>query len=1186
MGENPILYSDLIKDDGSFDRLIAKLSEIINKYDALVAKIQQDASVTANSLNGVSGATENQRKQIEQSIQTQEQLLASYRNWTSELRNAQRAEQNLKMAKRESTQVDKLMVQFTNSKIGSYNRLSAEYSILKLRLNEMSAAERNSAKGRQMETKARRLYEEMSRLQKATGKYTLEVGHYQNAMLGLPGPLNQVTRAISMLGTNMRQVFQSDMPVGEKAIAGFNVALVGLIAVVIALGRALKGLVTQNAEFEQQNAILASVLGTTKDNIQNLTNTALELGRTTEWTASQVTLLQTELAKLGFGEGSILSMQKSILQFATAMGADLGEAANMAGAAIRAFNLTSKDAEEVMGTLAVGVNSSALTFDRLRYSMGTVFPVANAFGLSIQDATALLGTLANAGFSAESAATATRNMLLNLADANGKLAKRTGGAAKSFDDIIDKLMQLRREGADLSEIFELTDKRSVAAFNALMVGADSAKELRKRLEEVSGELERIQKERLNTVQGQTLLLKSAWQGLILSFRESNGVFKDLLENLTGLTQGITRLLFAAQATQSSAQEQFLEKFRSYYKEAGGLATIQYMKQYVTSYKIELDKLYEQAAKSQKKRDIKAYEEALARYKGMYAGYQIMMMQIQNDVDEAEKQRMISEQERITQVEELTKAQKQQRLKELQARVDEVKMELAMTEKGTREQLDMRLKLIDAERDLEIEKNIQAEGEAKKEISIINKKYNYDRLEAEKEYWKDVSQLRQQALQADKAAIDAQITITRDGTEEMLQLRIASLEKQRDIEIEKNRQADERVRQSEESIRKNYYERIFQMEADFLTKRAQMNLQAYLELNESEFSLLDRNERQKTEFRLQQERIRLNKLLEINSTATDKMSDAEVKAIENAIEAIEKEQKRLPYDNIYELLGIGLDDKQQEALNTALNSIKDSIDSITDSWLQAADAAVEAADKQVESSQKMLDAEIEARNQGYANNVETARKELENARKSREQALKEREKAQRAQLALDSALQASSLITATANIWKALGGIPVVGPALAIAAITSMWGSFAIAKVKAVQMSQKSEQYGEGTVELLEGGSHTSGHDIDLGMTKSGRRRRAEGGEYFAIINKRNSSRYRNVIPDVINSFNDGTFADKYQRSSKFMDGIAVNMGSTTDVSVLERNVKAIKEQGERQVTLDGDRIIVRYKNLTQIIKKK
>ena len=367
----------------------------------------------------------------------------------------------------------------------------------------------------------------------------------------------------------------------------------------------------------------------------------------------------------------------------------------------------------------------------------------------------------------------------------------------------------------------------------------------------------------------------------------------------------------------------------------------------------------------------------------------------------------------------------------------------------------------------------------------------------------------------------------------------------------------------------------------------MIFDAQQELNATEFALIDTNERKKTEFQLAQEKARLEKILELDKTAGVKMTETERQTIVNTIAAIEKETARLPYNNLYELLGINLDSDQQDALNTAIGSVKDSISSIVDSWNAAADAAVNAADKQVEAAQKTLDAELAAREKGYASNVELAQKELELARKNQEKALKEKEKAQQAQLRIDTVTQASSLVTASANIWAALGGIPYVGPALAIAAIATMWGTFAAAKVKAAQVAGQSEQYGEGTVELLDGGSHASGNDIDLGYNKkTRRRRRAEGGEFFAVINKRNSRKFRDVIPDVINSFNDGTFADKYQKANALMNGYAVNMiGSGTDISKLERDVTAIRKQGDEVRYIDNEgRVVVKYKNLTTIMK--
>ena len=1204
MGENPILYSDLIKDDGSIDNLIAKLEEVISKYDSLVRKVQKEANETANSLKNVSGASEEQRKQIENSIQTQEDLLDAYKNWVSELRSAQREEQKLKVAKKESVQMDKTIIQYNNAKKGSYNQLSAEYRLIKMRLNEMSEAELKTAKGRALINHARELYEQMSNFQKATGKYTLEVGHYQNAMIGLTGPLSQVTNAIQHLGNNMRQVFVSDAPMAQKAMMGLKLAIVGVIAVAVSLGKALADVVRTNAQFEQSNANLQSVLGISKQDMKALTDTALSLGRSTEWTASQVVQLQTELAKLGFGDASIIAMQKHVLAFATAVGADLGEAANMAGAAIRAFNYTSADSERVMGTLAVAVNKSALTFDRIKYAMGTVFPVAHAFGLEIEDATALLGALANAGFSAESAATATRNMLLNLADANGKLAKRTGGAAKSFEDILAKTKQLREEGADLSEVFELTDKRSVAAFNALIDGTEVALELREQLNQVNGELKRIQQTRLDTVTGQTTILKSYWEGFKLSIQESNGFLKQTIVWLQEAVKWANKLFFPQQIAKQTALDKYMSDYEKLVTDwdkmgvenIGQMLEDRFKNVDRKAIEQQIDNINKEIARYEKQKYLssdsqarkgileRTRDELLGQLSGMEEAYNLIQKRIILDEQERQAQIARTRQEAAEKEEQLSKEQKAQRIKDLQARIEQIKMEITYTEKGTQEMLNKRLELVEAERNLEIEKNAQAEETAKKDIAVINAKYNNERLETEKNFWKEISNLRIAALQADKKAIDDEISLTQDSSDRMLQLRLASLEKQRDIEIEQNKQKDEKVQQSEETIRKNYWERAFQLEADFLTKRAQMNLQAYQELEASEFALLDRNERQKTEFRLQQERERLQKILEINSTATEQMSEAQKQAIENTIQSIDKEIKTLPYNNIYELFGIGLNENQQDSLNAVWSSTKSLLGDIIDSYEKMADASVKAADKQVESAQKVLDAEIEAQKNGYANRVESAQKELELAQKNREKALRQQEKAKRAQIALDSIEQSSSLITASANIWKSFSSLGPWGIAAAIAGIATMWSSFAFSKVKAIQATK--QEYGEGTVELLEGGSHASGNDIDLGYDrKKHKHRRAEGGEYFAVINRRNSRKYRNVIPDVIKSFNDGTFADKYQKASQSMGGIAVNIGSSTDVSALEKNVKAIKEQGERQIISSNDRVIVKYKNLTQTIKK-
>lgn len=1202
---NPIYYRDLITPDNSITNLIAQLDALIATYDAAKTKIQGAAAEAAKSISNLSGATEEQRKQIQLLTTESDKLVEAYKKSNDLESETYRRRQQVITAVKEQQRVDKLLVEIENSKEGSYKRLSAQYRLNKIRLNEMTAEERRTVGvGKELETETRLIYEEMSRLQKATGKYTLEVGHYQNALKALPGPIGQVVTGFTNMKTQLGAISNSGLPLGTKALQGFSTVMTGTIGIIVTFVRYLTGAAKTMREFEQANANLSTILGVTRDQMKALSDSALSLGRSTEYTARQVTELQTELAKLGFGQGSIIAMQKSVLQFATAVGANLADAASVAGSTLRAFNLTSAETDEVLATLAVATNNSALSFDRIQNSIGTVFPVANAFGLTVKDTTALLGSLANAGFDASSAATATRNIILKLADANGKLAKAMGGPAKTFDEIIDGLIKLRKSGMDLNEALELTDRRSVAAFTAFLSGAESARELRVSLEDVSGELERIERERLNTVEGSTKLLKSAWEGLTLAFQKSNGAIKDTIDWLTRLVQATQRLLFPTDTFISETADKYTESFREYYAKNGAEAA----KSYITAYVEYMRNRADEATKAanlqdgflnrllgigQKQLTAKTLQNSLS---GIEQAANLIIDQIDNDLAEhtaqLERDAEAAEQEANRRKEELTKEQKKaieaakkQRIADRRAVIESIDLEISITEAGTEKMLQLRQDRIEAQRQLELEQNRQKTTSERQDKAAINAKFDKERLDAVKTFNNEVSKLNVQRLQAEQQALQLQIAITQDGTEEMLQLRLANIEKQREIEIEQNRQKDAKVQQAESAINAKYEAMRLKEAADFNNKLAQRDLAAMQDLAQAEFDLLDRNERQKTLFRLEQEKARLKAILKLNETAAQKMTEDEIKAIKATIAGIEKESKRLGYNNLYELLGIGLDPDQQDAFNTAIDSIKDSIGSLVDSWQQAADAALNSANTQVDAAQKILDAEIEARNAGYANNVENARKELELAKKNQKEAAAEAEKAQKAQARIDALSQTSSLITASANIWKSLSGVPLIGPALAVAALATMWTTFAAAKIRANNIS--AEKYGEGTVELLQGGSHASGNDIDLGTKRDGTRRRAEGGEFFAVINKRNSRRFRDVIPDVINSFNDGTFADRYQRANAAMAGYAVGMigGGTTDVSGLERDVAAIRKQGEATRFVDGQgNTVIQYKNLIRKIK--
>lgn len=362
--------------------------------------------------------------------------------------------------------------------------------------------------------------------------------------------------------------------------AGALAAFAAIAGAVRGVARAFQKIV----DFEQANVNLSTIIGKNVKDIEALTYSAMELGRTTEYTASQVTLLQTELAKLGFKEGEIMQMQESVLHFATAIGTTLPEAAAMAGATLRMFGLDAKDTADTLGVLVQGANNSALSFSYYQTAMATVGPVAKTFGFSLRDTVALLGTLANAGFDASSAATATRNILLNLADSSGKLAVALGKPVSTFPELMSGLRQLKAQGVDLNTTLELTDKRSVSAFNTFLDGADAALALRDSLEDVNGVLKNTAEERVNTVEGSVKLLQSAWEGLILSFKDSTGPIKEVIDWLTKLIEVTSDLV--SSGSKQSFYKDFSEDFARKLEDFHGNEEV--MKSYIK----EARKIYE------------------------------------------------------------------------------------------------------------------------------------------------------------------------------------------------------------------------------------------------------------------------------------------------------------------------------------------------------------------------------------------------------------------------------------------------------------------------------------------------------------------------------------------------------------------------------------------------------------------
>lgn len=299
--------------------------------------------------------------------------------------------------------------------------------------------------------------------------------------------------------------------------------------------------------------------------------------------------------------------------------------------------------------------------------------------------------------------------------------------------------------------------------------------------------------------------------------------------------------------------------------------------------------------------------------------------------------------------------------------------------------------------------------------------------------------------------------------------------------------------------------------------------------------------------------------------------------------------------------LGMDEKNIKRLQSGLSTIVDSVKAAFEEMLQVqvelAEKEKEIADERLSNATTAYQAEVALRQAGYANNVDMARKDYLEAKKIQEQkaqaVLAAQQKQAAAQLQLDTLTQASSLITAAAQIYKALSPLGIIGIAAATAAIGGMFAAFISFKAQASSAASRASSlansstsnYGEGGLEFIGGGTHASGNDTDLGVKNSkGRRMKVERGEAVAIINHHKTKKYKKVLPAIVESLNKGTFEEKFGNNLSDMPQVASTLAGPTeykiDLSKLENTVINIwRKMNDRETILsDGTRII--HKNNT------
>ena len=1211
---NPIKYSDLISPDNSITDLIKQLDELSDTYTNALKNIKAEAIQLAEILKKVSGATEDGRKTTKKAADDAERLARAQRDLAfAESENAKKLAE-LKLAQQEANQINKLIVKINQSAEGSYNRLSAQYSLNKIYLNNMTKAEReNTEEGRKLVAQTKEIYEEMKRLQEATGKFQLNVGNYTEASdaiiaygdklketLGLNSAFGESLLALGRGGAESKAVFTA---IGDGAKA-LGKTLLGLlsnpvflaIAGIAAAGAAFKWWYDYNAGLVEATRLTQQFTGKSGDDLKAFRNEVQAVADSFNADFRETLIATNALSKqFGISANEALQLVKDgFLAGGDANGEFLDtlkeypayfkEAGISADQFVAIVTQTNK-----MGIFSdKGVDAIKEANLRLREMTTATAAALDGIGISSEQVQKDLQTGTKTTFDVIQDVSAKLAKLPdNAATVGAAIADIFGGPGedaglqylRTLKDISTNMDEVKGKAGVLAQLQEEQLQSQIELQNALSglfdaTGGNFETLTTQAKVFVNQGLTAIIKGVIDVVNylielyNESVLIRAIWNGIVAGFKTTF----DTLGNLFGFFIDIVKATGTALKGAFTLDFDDIKKGLSDYAAAYGNLVKAQVKDITQNFKEGLDDM-------QKKIKPITIPVSVGDTQAQIGNSPVTTNSPKIDTTKKDKEAEKAAKKVEEAYKKNLKATRKLQDAQLQLETDEWAKRRQQTQYQYSRQIE------DLQHQLKTEKDLNETGRQaiNATITALEQQQTEALLKIEQN-----RQLQELALQ--KESIELRLQAVKEGSEQERQLRMQLLENERQTALLQNQQKPTGQQQDAAAINASFDAKGAGIADEYLQAQLQIFDQQQA-LAQSEFDLLRNSEARKTQFRLQAEKERLQKVLELNQQSANKLSDVEVQTIQNTIKKIDQEIEQSKGEergtDIYGLFGLNLDDDQKEAINTSMQYALDALNTFTAARVAAADAAVEQADKEVSAAQSALDAELEARANGYANNVVQAQKELDLAKKNQEKALKEQQKAQKQQAAIQTLQQIGNMVTATALIWSQLG-FPFAIPAIAV-----MWASFAASKIKAAQLAKQTgetggtETYGDGTVELLEGGSHQSGNDIDLGTKPDGTRRRAEGGEFFAVINKRSSRRFRKIIPDVINSLNNGTFAHKYLKSYSDGDGLTLNVtGQSPDLRNLSDDVREIKEQNRRRVYVDGDgNTIESYKNLKRKIKR-
>lgn len=241
-----------------------------------------------------------------------------------------------------------------------------------------------------------------------------------------------------------------------------------------------------------------------------LEDAARKAGEETKFSASESASAMEELGLAGLKTAEIIAALPQVLQLAASAKVDIATAAQIAAKTMRAYGLQAEELTRVNDTLVATFTMANTDLLQLAEALKHVGPVAASVNMSLEDTTAILAKMADAGFTGSLGGTSLRNALIRLASPT-KEAKRllkefgidtTLPLIEILGDLQTALAGVTEENERLAIVSELFGVRGGPAMLAVLeVGADKLREFSTELTNSGGVAASIAAAKMDTLSG-------------------------------------------------------------------------------------------------------------------------------------------------------------------------------------------------------------------------------------------------------------------------------------------------------------------------------------------------------------------------------------------------------------------------------------------------------------------------------------------------------------------------------------------------------------------------------------------------------------------------------------------------------------------------------------------------------------